>query len=64
MIEEGYADLIALCRPFIRSRIWSIGCEIASSPAPLYFLQSMPGPARNEAIACRFLAEGQTLARA
>ena len=54
MIEEGYADLIALCRPFIREpdlvNLLRDGLQPGSTCTSCNLC---PGPARNEAIACR-----------
>jgi 2,4-dienoyl-CoA reductase-like NADH-dependent reductase (Old Yellow Enzyme family) len=54
MVEEGYADLIALCRPFIREP--DLVNRLRDGPqfgSTCTSCNLCPGPARNEPIACR-----------
>jgi len=54
MVEEGYADLIALCRPFIREPDLVNRLRDGLQPGSTCTSCNLcPGPARNEAIACR-----------
>ena len=54
MVEEGYADLIALCRPFIREPDLVNRLRYGLQPGSTCTSCNLcPGPARNEAIACR-----------